>query len=117
MRGDLDALHQVMANLLANVAAHTPPGTAVAVRLSGVDGAARVEVSDEGPGMSPEIAARAFDRFARGDTGRGGGGSGLGLAIVAEIVAAHRGTVSLDSRPGAGTTVTFTVPADLPADS
>jgi two-component system OmpR family sensor kinase len=110
VRGDVDALHQVMANLLANVAAHTPPGTPVAVRLTRVDGTARVEVADEGPGMPPEIAGRAFDRFTRGDTGRGHGGSGLGLAIVAEIVAAHGGGVSLDSRPGAGTTVAFTMP-------
>src|SRR5262249_45195079 len=121
VRGDVDALHQVMANLLANVAAHTPPGTPVAIRLACADGTARVEVHDEGParvevhaegpGMPPETAGRAFDRFTRGDTGRGHGGSGLGLAIVAEIVAAHGGTVSLQSRPGGGTTVTFAVPA------
>jgi two-component system OmpR family sensor kinase len=115
VRGDRDALHQVMTNLLGNVRAHTPPGTPVTIDVV-VDGAAaRVTVRDTGPGLPPGLAERAFDRFARADTGRAGGGggpggSGLGLAIVAEIVAAHGGEVGIDSRPGAGTAVTFTVP-------
>jgi len=108
--GDRDALHQVMTNLLANVRAHTPRDTTVSVEVT-VDGtAARVAVRDTGPGMPAELAGRAFERFTRADSGRGDGGSGLGLAIVAEIVAVHGGAVSLDSRPGAGTTVTFSVP-------
>jgi two-component system, OmpR family, sensor kinase len=110
VRGDRDALHQVMTNLLANVRAHTPPDAPVTVEVI-VDGtAARVVVRDTGPGMPPELAGRAFERFSRADSGRGNGGSGLGLAIVAEIVAAHRGEVGMDSRPGAGTAVWFSVP-------
>jgi two-component system OmpR family sensor kinase len=107
VRGDRDALHQVMTNLLANTRAHTPPEAAVTVEVTTRDGLARVAVRDTGPGMPPELARHAFDRFTRGD---GDHGSGLGLAIVAEIVAAHGGEVGLDSRPGAGTTVTFSVP-------
>jgi two-component system, OmpR family, sensor kinase len=107
VRGDRDALHQVMTNLLANTRAHTPPEAAVTVEVTTGDGMARVAVRDTGPGMPPELAHHAFDRFTRGD---GDHGSGLGLAIVAEIVAAHGGEVGLDSRPGAGTTVTFSVP-------
>jgi two-component system OmpR family sensor kinase len=105
--GDRDALYQVMANLLANVRAHTPVDAAVSVRLTTGDGRARVEVRDTGPGVPPEIAGRAFDRFVRADASRG---SGLGLAVVAEIVAAHGGAVRLDSPNGRGTTVAFTVP-------
>jgi two-component system OmpR family sensor kinase len=108
VRGDESALRQVMANLLANVRDHTPPHAAVDVRLTRQAGLARVEVADTGPGMPPAMAGRAFDRFTRADTSRGG--SGLGLAIVAEIIAAHGGQVHLDSRPGAGTTASFTVP-------
>jgi signal transduction histidine kinase len=54
-----------------------------------------------------------FDRFVRldADRSRDGGGSGLGLAIVAEIVASHNGTVSIDDRPDGGTIVTVTVPS------
>lgn len=110
VRGDPDALRQVMTNLLANVRIHTPLDAAVTVGLVVRDGTARVEVHDTGPGMPPQFADRAFDRFTRADTSRGTGGSGLGLAIVAEIVAAHGGEVGIDSRPGTGTTVTFTVP-------
>jgi two-component system OmpR family sensor kinase len=108
VRGDEDALRQVMANLLANVREHTPPAAAVTVRLTKEDGHARVAVTDRGPGMPADIAERAFDRFVRADTSRGG--SGLGLAIVAQIVAAHGGRVHLDSAPGLGTTAVFTIP-------
>ncbi|MBO2466169.1 sensor histidine kinase [Actinomadura violacea] len=97
-------IRQVFANLLANVAAHTPPGTPVTVRLApGV-----IEVADEGPGMAPEDAARAFERFHRAE--QGSGGAGLGLPIVAAIAAAHGGRAELLSRPGGGTTVRITLP-------
>ncbi len=95
-----------MTNLLANVRAHTPADASVTVDVVSADGMARVTVRDAGPGMPPELAARALDRFA----GAGNGGAGLGLAIVAEIVAAHGGEVGIDSRPGAGTAVTFSIP-------
>lgn len=70
-------------------------------------------MADDGPGMTVEEAAHAFDRFwqAGGDTGAGSRGTGLGLAIVSEIVAAHRGTIRLDTAPGLGATFTITLPA------
>ncbi|MGW5409991.1 ATP-binding protein [Actinomadura geliboluensis] len=98
-------IRQVLANLLANVRAHTPPGTPTTVRLA----PGLIEVADEGPGMSAEDAARAFERFHR--TGRGQAGTGLGLPIVAAIAAAHGGRAELRSAPGAGTTVRVTLPA------
>jgi two-component system, OmpR family, sensor kinase len=112
VEGDEDRLRQVVGNLVANALLHTPEGTPVSVRVHNGDGRAVVEVHDDGPGMSPEVAARAFERFSRADGsrsrsgGRNGGGAGLGLAIVQAIVVAHGGEVRLASTPGEGTTVT-----------
>ncbi len=64
--------------------------------------------------MSPEVAARAFERFYRADAARSraDGGSGLGLSIVAAIVAAHAGRVDLDTGPGQGCRVTVSLPLE-----
>ncbi|GAA1789488.1 HAMP domain-containing sensor histidine kinase [Actinomadura chokoriensis] len=101
---DESRLRQVFANLLANVRAHTPPGTPTTVRLA----PGLIEVADEGPGMSPEDAARAFERFHRAE--KGTGGTGLGLPIVDAIAAAHGGRAEIRTAPGAGTTVRVTLP-------
>jgi two-component system OmpR family sensor kinase len=73
-------------------------------------------VADEGPGMDPADAARAFERFYRADSSRAraGGGTGLGLAIVASLVAAHGGTVHLTTAPGAGAVFTVRLPKWAP---
>jgi signal transduction histidine kinase len=113
---DEPRIRQVLANLLGNVRAHTPPGTAATVRLYPAGDGAVLEVSDDGPGMSDQDAARAFDRFHRGARDGGGGvtGSGLGLSIVAAIAAAHGGYARLRSAPGAGTTVHLWIPVSFP---
>jgi two-component system, OmpR family, sensor kinase len=110
--GDKDRLRQVIDNLLANVRAHTPPGTAATVRVDQVGDDAEVEVRDNGPGMPAEDAQRAFERFYRSDPARSrnSGGSGLGLSIVSAIVAAHGGTVVATSSPGQGMAVTVRIP-------
>lgn len=59
-------IRQVLANLLGNVREHTPPGTPAVVVVGEREGGVLIEVTDAGPGMSPEDAARAFDRFHRG---------------------------------------------------
>ncbi|MCO5968574.1 sensor histidine kinase [Actinoallomurus soli] len=104
-------IRQVLANLLANVRAHTPPRTPATVRLMATDATVVLEVADEGPGMAPEEAERAFDRFHHA---RGSDGSGLGLAIVAAIAAAHGGRAALRSAPGAGTVVRVELPRLAP---
>jgi two-component system, OmpR family, sensor kinase len=99
--GDRDALHQVVANLLANARVHTPSGTTVRAGLSESDGAVELSVSDDGPGMPPELLPTVFERFAHGADARSAttGSSGLGLAIVAAIVHAHKGVIDLHSGP------------------
>jgi two-component system OmpR family sensor kinase len=116
--GDEHRLHQVLANLLTNARAHTPPGTTVTVRLipaSADDGTggAELTVSDDGPGIPAQLQAGVWERFARGDSARSrkAGSTGLGLAIVAAVVTAHHGQVSLASRPGK-TTFRIWLPAD-----
>jgi two-component system OmpR family sensor kinase len=100
--GDPGRLHQVLANLLANVRSHTPQGTTATVRLRAEAGWAVLQVLDDGPGVPPALRAHVFERFARGDASRSrtAGSTGLGLAIVDAVVGAHGGRVELDSRPG-----------------
>jgi two-component system OmpR family sensor kinase len=105
--GDRHRLHQVVANLLANARTHTPPGTRVECAIEVRDGQAAVRVSDNGPGIPPEIQHQVFERFTRADTSRvradgaaSGTSTGLGLAIVAAVVEAHQGHVTVRSQPG-----------------
>jgi two-component system OmpR family sensor kinase len=124
---DEPRIRQVLANLLGNVRAHTPPGTPAAVRLYAAESGAVIEVSDEGQGMSERDTALAFDRFHRGDgalaaaiaagrakpdsrDGTEAASSGLGLSIVQAIATAHGGHAGLSSAPGKGTTVKLWIP-------
>jgi signal transduction histidine kinase len=131
---DEPRVRQVLANLLGNVRAHTPPGTPATIRLYAKGTGAVIEVSDRGPGMSEHDAAMAFDRVHRGDgaraaavSGRATPGSrdgteaassGLGLSIVQAIATAHGGYADLTSGPGRGTTVRLWIPRrDQTSDS
>jgi signal transduction histidine kinase len=108
--GDARALSRVLRNLLENAALHAASRIDVAVASGGGD--ATVSVSDDGPGIPAADRERVFDRFVRldPDRSRSGGGAGLGLAIVREIVAAHRGSVTVEDRPGGGTRMTIQLP-------
>ena len=116
--GDDARLHQVVSNLVANAVAHTPAGTAVDVSVRRAGDDVVLEVRDDGDGMAPDVAARVFERFYRADASRSRAaastGSGLGLSIVAAIVAAHGGTVDVDTDVGAGTRFTVRLPAADP---
>jgi two-component system, OmpR family, sensor kinase len=121
--GDEVRLRQVIGNLMSNALTHTPDGTPVTVRI--LAGPRRpvpsvvLEVTDEGPGLPPDQAERVFERFYRADQARTrtAGGTGLGLAIVAALVAAHGGTVTLQTAPGAGATFRVTLPLAPEAQS
>jgi two-component system OmpR family sensor kinase len=127
--GDEVRLRQVIGNLMSNALIHTPDGTPVEVRIrSGTldDGpgpgpapppgtprpAVILEVADSGPGLTPDQAERAFERFYRADQARArhAGGTGLGLAIVAALVTAHGGAVQVEPTPGGGATFRITLP-------
>jgi two-component system, OmpR family, sensor kinase len=113
--GDEHRLRQVLANLVRNALVHTPPWATIRVSVGREPdgGPAVAEVADDGPGMSDDQAAHAFDRFYRADPGRARdrGGSGLGLAIVQAIALAHGGRATLATAPGTGTTVRVELPA------
>jgi len=100
--GDEARLHQVLANLLANARTHTRPGTLVKCRLRATASTVVLTVTDDGAGIPAELQPEIFQRFVRGDSSRSraAGSTGLGLAIVAAVVAAHHGTVGVQSRPG-----------------
>ena len=119
--GDEVRLRQVIGNLMSNALIHTPDGTPVEVRIrpgtldegrGTAAPAVMLEVADRGPGLTPDQAERAFERFYRADQARArhAGGSGLGLAIVAALVAAHGGTVSVEPTPGNGATFRIALP-------
>ncbi|MFF8572677.1 sensor histidine kinase [Streptomyces sp. NPDC015408] len=113
VEGDEAKLRQVTSNLVGNVVAHTPAGTPVRIGVGTAGGRAVLELSDQGPGLTAEQAARAFDRFYRADTARGRtprGGAGLGLSIVHSLVTIHEGHVEIDTAPGEGATVRVTLP-------
>ncbi|MDT5102700.1 MAG: hypothetical protein QOI25_213 [Mycobacterium sp.] len=108
--GDLGGVLRVLRNLVDNAARHASSRIEIAVEKRAAD--AILVVADDGPGIPESERLHVFDRFVRldSDRARSGGGAGLGLAIVAEIVAAHGGTIVVDERAGGGTRVTVTLP-------
>ncbi|WP_168582293.1 sensor histidine kinase [Gephyromycinifex aptenodytis] len=113
VHGDDARLRQVVTNLLTNAVHHTPDGTPITVRVGCLDGRARVEVADSGPGIPAAQMPHVFERFFRSDPARGrrpSGGHGLGLAIVAAIVEAHGGRTGVTTTPGGGATFIVDLP-------
>ena len=112
VHGDRHRLRQVLDNLLANVRSHTPPGTSTVVSISHEGGDAIIEVADDGPGLDPEEAAKAFERFYRVDPSRSRdrGGAGLGLSIVSAIVTSHGGSVTAAAARSGGAVFTVRLP-------
>jgi two-component system, OmpR family, sensor kinase len=110
--GDGARIRQVLDNLLSNVRAHTPAGTAALVEVGDTDGEAVITVTDNGPGLDPQQAAHVFERFYRADPSRSRehGGAGLGLSIVASVVRAHGGTVRADGTLATGAVFTVRLP-------
>lgn len=106
---DPDKLDQILGNLVENAMRHGA-GT-VTIRIEPVEGGAAVSVSDEGEGITPELAPRVFRQFWRG---KRRGGTGLGLFIVKGLVEAHGGTIAVRRAVGGGAEFRFTLPAGAP---
>jgi signal transduction histidine kinase len=113
VRGNRNHLRQVVNNLLDNAVKFTPPGRGVSVDLCQDDGEATLTVADAGVGIPEQDLPHVFDRFFRGDRSRprDGSGTGLGLSICRNVVAAHGGSIAIESVAGKGTTVAVTLPA------
>lgn len=104
---------RAVGNLLSNAIRYTPDGGTITVALTRDDaGAARITVTDTGIGIAPDELTRVFDRFFRSNDARtvNPQGTGLGLAIVRSIMELHQGSVSIESEPGRGTSVTLIFP-------
>jgi two-component system sensor histidine kinase HydH len=103
---DPERMHQVLLNLLINAIEAMEGGGRVQVSVNTVENGIEIQVGDSGPGIAPQELGHVFDPyFTTKSTG-----TGLGLAIVHNIIEAHGGTVAIDSRPGAGTTVRLRLP-------
>lgn len=111
VRGDPVKLSWVLSNLIANALRYTPRGGEITLRAERAAGAAQLTVSDNGPGIPPEIRDHLFERFAQWNVNGGQSGSaGLGLAIAREIVEAHGGRIFVHSELGQGTAFVVSLP-------
>ncbi len=110
---NVQLLEQALGNLISNAVKYSPPETTVMVTAEPTpSGGVTIAVADAGPGIPEEHLSRIFERFYRVDRARSRemGGTGLGLAIVKHIALVHRGSVTVESRVGRGSTFRLTLP-------
>ena len=109
---DRDAARQAIHNLIDNALKYSPDGSAVTIVSGRRDGDVFVRVSDRGAGIAPREQSLIFEQFYRAGSAGAGGvqGTGLGLALVRTVMAAHGGRVTLESRPGEGSTFELIFP-------
>ncbi|RIX52494.1 HAMP domain-containing protein [Paenibacillus nanensis] len=113
VEADEDRLRQIFVNLLSNGINYTPEGGRVTVKVHAADhDHIRIQISDTGIGIPKKDLPRIFERFYRVDKARSrsSGGTGLGLSIVKHLVELHKGTLSVTSTVGVGTTFTIDLP-------
>jgi signal transduction histidine kinase len=123
---DLDPvrMREVVSNLVANALRYTSAGGTIRLEAAvnagprdqsdpaGPAGNVEIRVRDTGAGIAPDVLPHVFDRFAKSPESRG---SGLGLAIAKDLVEAHGGTISVESKLGAGSTFRIRLPIERPA--
>jgi signal transduction histidine kinase len=117
--GDQDQLKQVLLNLADNALKFTPAGGRIEFQLASNNGTATLGVADSGSGIPADVLPRVTERFERGDPSRSRatGGFGLGLAIARDIVEAHGGRLTIESKVGQGTIVRIALPRKSSANS
>lgn len=107
---DRQRVRQILVNLLGNAVKFTEQGEVVAISGGASDGRLHIAVRDTGPGIEPEQQTRIFEEF--GQAGADSSGTGLGLAISRRLARLMQGDVTVESRPGHGSTFTLTLPID-----
>jgi two-component system phosphate regulon sensor histidine kinase PhoR len=113
VEADEDRLRQIIMNLLSNGINYTPEGGRVSLKVEGLgDDHIRIQITDSGIGIPKKDLPRIFERFYRVDKARSrsSGGTGLGLSIVKHLVELHKGTISVTSSVGVGSTFTIELP-------
>ncbi len=116
IQGDYRGLKQILLNLLSNAIKFTPQGGRITVRVAQVQGSdglrVRISVADTGIGIAPEDIGRLARPFEQIETqhSKTQQGTGLGLALTKALVELHEGVLSIQSEPGVGTTISFTLP-------
>jgi len=115
--GDRDRLRQLLLNLTDNAIKYNQPGGLVQMALRKVGDQAQIEITNTGKGIPPELQARLFERFVRGDEARSRAieGCGLGLSICRWIVQAHQGSIQISSIPDQTTTARVSLPLTVSA--
>lgn len=109
---DAAAVAEVLYNLIENAAKYSPSGTPIAISVRHTERGIEICVTDQGPGIPPEMRERVFEKFVRLGDGRATG-LGLGLAIAKSIIETQNGTIVItDGENGVGTAVTITLPED-----
>lgn len=117
---DRQRIEQVVINIMSNAIKYTPEGGHIDIRLTrGRGERILLRVTDNGVGIPEEDMAHLFERFYRVEKSRtqDAGGTGLGLAIAKEITEAHGGRISVESEPGAGTSVLLELPVRCKLES
>jgi K+-sensing histidine kinase KdpD len=113
LRADRERLRQVLQNLVDNAVKYSSTGGEVRVRAQAGDGAVRVDVSDDGPGIPFEDQRLIFEKFGRSSGSSSKPGTGLGLFIARSIAEAHGGSLEVASTPARGATFTLELPLDV----
>lgn len=108
--GNKELLAQVWQNILGNAVKFVSDNGKIHVLLKRKDNRICVSVTDNGIGMSKEVASRIYEKFYQGDSSRASSGNGLGLALAKRIIDLHNGSISVFSKEGAGTTFTVVLP-------
>lgn len=114
--GDGRRLRQILFNLLSNAFKFTPRGGQVTLAARIVEGDVQISVSDNGPGLSPEVKANVFERFSAKSQPGNRAGAGLGLALVNRFLELHDGWVEIESGADGGTRVRCHIPRRVPDD-